>query len=233
MTAIWAGLLLLQAAAGLDDVLRRVQEAGAKGDEAKAMELLLEATKRYPDAPAVYVFWAGLYLRSDRPEPALAAAGKALSLDASYPRARFLKAVALLKLGEFRRALPELNAVLRDSPADAEALNYRGMAYAAGQEHASAEADFRAVLKSSPDDGTALVQLGKLLVETERAGEAAGILQRAVKATPRSAPAHYQLGRALQASGKKEEAAAAFAAARGIQEEDRARAAKELRGGMN
>jgi hypothetical protein len=58
-------------------------------------------------------------------------------------------------------------------------------------------------------------------------------LQHAVKLEPRSAPAYYQLGRALQSSGRSEEAMRAFAAAREIQEADRARAAKELRGGMN
>ncbi|MGH9673540.1 MAG: tetratricopeptide repeat protein, partial [Bryobacteraceae bacterium] len=96
MTLVLAFVLLQSPAT---DALRRVEELGAKGDAKAAIALLMEASRRFPAEPEVYLLWAQLYLRGDRPEPALEAAARALEIRPGHPRGHFLKGVALIKLG--------------------------------------------------------------------------------------------------------------------------------------
>lgn len=176
----------------------------------------------------VHLRQALLYLDNDRPALALEFVEKALALRPDYPRIRFFKGVALLKLGRFADSVAEFGAHLKAASSDAEALYYRGMAHAARQDFSSAEKDLRAARKLSPDSPGVLLQLGKLLLDTARGAEAVPLLRRRVELDPGHAPARYLLGRALQAAGRKEEADREFSAARRIQEQQRTRAIRDL-----
>lgn len=135
---------------------------------------------------------------------------------------RFQLAVSLDKAGDFKQAEGVLEALIKDAPKHAQALNYLGYSWAErGQRLAEAETLIRRALEVDPDNHYYLDSLGWALHRQARHAEAEKALAQAAAAIRASADAEEavvldHLAEVRQALGQSAAAAEARARAQAI-----------------
>ncbi|MBI3909638.1 MAG: tetratricopeptide repeat protein [Armatimonadetes bacterium] len=155
---------------------------GKLGMPKGAVEAVQHATRLAPGEPRYWVGLAKAWLFHDRPDEALRAADRALSLAPDDANARLARAMALA--GQART----------------------------GPEIAQAETAFRQAVECPRTDastaGAAWREFGKFLLEQGRPSEAIPPLQRALEEAPQDNAATYALARAYRRLGAVEKAQA-------------------------
>ncbi len=111
---------------------------------------------------------------------------------------------------EYREAARYFQQAVRDSPADAAAWSYYGIALAHLGRAGEAEAALARALALAPENPEAWFHLGVARSLREEWPEAASAYRRAVALTPDDMVAWHRLGVALAESGEEVAAAAAF-----------------------
>jgi tetratricopeptide (TPR) repeat protein len=97
---------------------------------------------------------------------------------------RLERAAGMISAGQLSSAEGELNAVLRRSPQDANALNLLGVVRAQQQRNAEAEQLFLRAVKSAPTLIGAYLNLARLYLELEKTDRALWAFTEAVKLSP-------------------------------------------------
>ncbi|OLC41425.1 MAG: hypothetical protein AUH43_24530 [Acidobacteria bacterium 13_1_40CM_65_14] len=137
---------------------------------------------------------------------AAAALERTLALNPRFVAARLKLALAYLRLGHDRAAEQQLDAVLRDEPANYRAYHdLAAIAYARGEfDHAEALERKALAIKSDYFDGWNA--LGAALIMKHQASAAVDALQKATDINPRSGQALHNLSLALAAAARRDEA---------------------------
>jgi hypothetical protein len=137
--------------------------------------------------------WLGSILRSGIPEtteqlsaafasPNLNFTGDNLDSSTKYPRilGKFAAVEALLKLGEFEKAIPHIEFVIEKRPRSALAYHYRGDALLGLGRYVEAVDEYRTCLAYNPGHIPALGNLGVALIQLQRHAEALQILEQII-----------------------------------------------------
>ena len=106
----------------------------------------------------------------------------------------FERAQRLLDKRRYREAVPLLNEIVANDPADFQAWTELGTAHLMGGDAAEAEKAYRRAIQERPTFVLALLNLGRLLKTQNKYAESIDPLLAAIQARPDSADAHFQLG---------------------------------------
>lgn len=195
------------------DALRALGKVAlARGETARAVELLDQARLRRPERPGFVVDHASALRAAGRPEEALTLLTQGIE---RWPRdsdLRFVRAMTMHSLGDEQGALWAMNEILDVDADHPGALNYIGFTWAdAGERLEEAEAMIRRALKRSPEDPAIVDSLGWVLYKRGEHGEARRVLERAAALDPRSADIRFHLAHVLRTLGEQAAAEAALA----------------------
>ncbi len=187
----------------------------AQGDFPRARQLLQEAVNGYPtedeEARAAAACELGNAFRGLGDLKAAADLYRqALALDPTHPTARFNLALTYNDLGEFERAISELDIILQLEPEDVDALVERGAAHAALERPDDAMESYRAALGIDPDRAEAHGGLGLVYYMMALCDLSADHYARSAVLSPDDPWPQYDLGLALEAAGRHAEADTAF-----------------------
>lgn len=133
---------------------------------------------------------------------------QAIALKDDFLEARLLRAEALVKMGQYKDALEDIEAVLAQDPENEAALLLRGKVRETTGAIEEAEADYRQVIELNPFNEQAFLNLGLLYIRLNRPADAVVLFDDAVELNPSCADAYRERGRAKLMSGDKEGAAA-------------------------
>jgi tetratricopeptide (TPR) repeat protein len=106
------------------------------------------------------------------------------------------KAVEAIEDKKPEKAIPYLNKLLANDPADHPAWTILGAAYSSQGDPANAERAFLKALEIKPDAGPTLISLGQFYFSQKRFDPAIEILEKATQTEPTSAVAFRLLGEA-------------------------------------
>jgi predicted Zn-dependent protease len=121
--------------------------------------------------------------------------------------AHYELALALIKMGLWETALPEMQAAVVCTPKSAQMHFYLGAVHLRLKHAPEATAEFDKALELDADHFLTNLKYGELLLLEGKASEALPKLNRAVKADAKSAEAHASLASAYEALGQKQNAA--------------------------
>jgi tetratricopeptide (TPR) repeat protein len=140
---------------------RRLDEARALIDTRQGHELLEQLAVQYPNDPEVLLLRTRALRMRNQIEPAIQSLKRAEEFGGQRPtieRERLL----LQARTDFRRAEPQLQALLDRNPDDPEVLLALALAWTQSRSYKKAEALAKAILERDPDDGFALCLAGRL-----------------------------------------------------------------------
>ena len=159
-----------------------------------------------------HVAQGSVLTEEDKPELALAAFERALSLDPENLFARRGKVEALLRLRRFDDALRAAQSNQQRFPGERIFADQIGTIYYTQSHYREAEQAFRHSLQLQPDSVFAYANLSAVLLSQNRQDEALHVLQQGLQVRP-TAWLYGNLGNALFVKGDYVGAAAAFEAA--------------------
>lgn len=168
---------------------RQLQRAAAleqQGQVARALEVLREVARDYPEASSFLTLGITLGRRGHHAESE-AVLRRCLELEPTLVRAQYYLSLALF--------------------GQAEALKQQGKATDAAARYEEAARWARRATDLVPGHGEAHFQLGLTLWCLDRKADAATAFRRAIDSRPDLADAHLWLGRVLAEQGQKDEAA--------------------------
>jgi tetratricopeptide (TPR) repeat protein len=183
---------------------------------ARALELLEACAASDTPAPATaqhHAAHAAALGRAQKHKEALAAAERAVALDANLGDAQHTRGIALEKLGREDESIAAFRAAMAASPDHFESLGALGAALmkrADFSEREEAVTLLQKAVKLRPGHVEATSNLGHALRHAGKIGEAIGVFRAAADARPDSADCHNNLGVALQESGQIADAMARF-----------------------
>lgn len=192
----------------------RLAEAHAlygAGKLAEAEALYDQVRAADPDnSDALHSLFA-IYMKTDRPEPAVACLKRLASLFPEDPRYTTACANALAERGEMDAALACYEEFLARRPAHADSsYNYARLLNAAGR-HEDALAEYRQALDQGIGQAEAVhTNMSVILSTLHRHDEARASLDRALSLNPRYVPALYNLGLMHEEYGRPAEARKLF-----------------------
>lgn len=193
-------------------------------DYQSAERLWADAVEKHPANVRAHQNLASALIEAGRWAEGLAAAQRALALDADEPDVRALVGRALVGLNRPAEALGHYDEALARDPGKVETLNNLGMAYAALGRWTEAIERYEQVLQRDPAHAEAHNNLGNALAAIGRLPEAVRHYERAVRLRPDFADAQTNWGRALAESGRPAEAVERFEAALRLQPDPAAHA---------
>ncbi len=161
---------------------------GEQRQWAKAAEAITRYVKLRPDDRATRRRLAGYLIEAQRFEEAAGHLDKLLAADASDAIAMTLKAVMLMRQGDFKAAEKTFNQVITENPNYGAALVNRAQLHLFQGEHAKAKTDLRAAgrLTNSPE---VLVQLGRFYLSFREYDSARQVFQDILSRNKNYAPA--------------------------------------------
>lgn len=178
--------------------LARLLSGIGRTDEAN--QKLLEASKRFPDLPALHKAKGELMLQTGRFEEAKHELSAALDKEDDLGT-RFKLGVALRRLRAFDDAVMVFDKVASvDKDYPGLALE-RGILFEATGQSARALEMYSDALRKAPNDVDLKLRVGSTQVIAGHADQAEVTLREVVKARPSSAEANHYLGRALLVRG--------------------------------
>jgi cytochrome c-type biogenesis protein CcmH/NrfG len=214
-------------------LLERAHSSGAiaNADPNYVLGLCYIAAKRYddarrafatqydfaPESAAAWLVTARMLFRQELASQAVAAAQKALQLDARIPLAHRLLGEIDLANADVTGALNELQQELRVNPLDGETYNRMGDAFIRGGQFARAQQVLDRAVLLEPNASGPYILLGRALLEEHDPVTATMYLQRAEKMDPSNAMVHMLLGRAFTMVGRKDDASREFEALQKLQ----------------
>jgi tetratricopeptide (TPR) repeat protein len=175
------------------------------GDLKQASQILAE-TEKVQLPPDTVVLVGKLWTDIGDFSHAVASFHKALSLNASVPRAHYFAGVAYTQWQRQAEAIDEFRAQLELTPDDPETKNNLGYVFIEQGKLADAESLFREVLQNHPGNGMAQYQLGKILLDRDDVRGALEQLEGAARALPDADYVHYQLQAAYRKASRIEDA---------------------------
>ena len=154
-----------------------------------AIDYYKKALALDPGSPAIIERLAETYAKSQRIRDAVLEAENALKADPDNLAAhRLLARIYVRTLGDqdpsanqketIRRAVDQLQAVLRIDPTDTESALWLARLYRFENEHNKAEEVLRGILRRDSSNQPALEQLSQLLLDEGRANDAISLLQQ-------------------------------------------------------
>jgi tetratricopeptide (TPR) repeat protein len=167
-----------------------------------ALAQIAQWQRKYPRHPQA-IFLHGLidYVGSNLQVPA-AKFREVLEIDPQRSDARSLLAELLLDLGQPQEALPHLEMLTREKPADLARKARLGVCLDMMGRQDEAKELLDAVLKQQPTHPIALLERGKLALREADLDTAESFLQNACAHAPGDYAAHYQLLQCLRRKGK-------------------------------
>ncbi len=197
-------LVLLAAAGGAASAPESAEALAAEAvrhwdDEEydKAIEKYHEAIRLDPRGET-YRALGWLYAERDRHDEAVAAFRAAIAADPSLePELRLSLGEQLLWADRPREAVPLIESVVAERPADVEAKRLLALAYRWSDRHENAERHYREILAADPGDGEARKGLGESLLWQGRFRESRDAFAGALSADPSDTEALVGLSRAL------------------------------------
>ncbi len=201
-----------------------------QGQLPKAEQALKQSLKALPASEELTLLLASAHEAQGEKKEAIEVLRQAVRRGAGEA-VRFQLAVSLDKSGDFKAAEGVLEALVKDAPKHAQALNYLGYSWAEqARRLPEAEALIRRALELDPDNHYYLDSLGWALHRQDRHAEAERALLRAAEAVsasqdPEEAVVLEHLAAVQEALGKPSEAQAARERARAIRERAAAAAA--------
>lgn len=183
------------------------------GDPARAAARFREVIARTPDDLDARVRLGRALVEAGHPDEALVELGRVIALgDDARPDvladAHEARAKALLRGGDSRGALGELNAALALAGDRASVHVGLGAVYARTGELERAATHLRRAVALAPSSSTAWNDLGVVLGRLGRPDDALGAHRTAVRVGPRDAAAHSNLGVSLANAGRLDDARA-------------------------
>jgi tetratricopeptide (TPR) repeat protein len=140
----------------------------------------------------------------------------AAKLDSRLPRLQYSMGLALLKVGQYDRAIVAFEAELGVTPRDFSTLYYLAYAHEAEGGLDAGYGRIQQALKLAPESPEANALAGKILMKQERPQAALVYLERAVNSDPGDPNNRYVLARVYQRIGRREDADREFAEVRRI-----------------
>lgn len=154
------------------------EAADRAGDTASALDLYGQAISEGKAGPRAYLRRGEIFLAMGRAQDAAAVFQQAMRAGIDTPDIRRGHARALLGLGQAEAALREYDLLLAGTPADARAMNGRGVALDILERHADAQAQYRMAAAAAPGDLSVQNNLALSYALTGRTAEAIDILER-------------------------------------------------------
>jgi tetratricopeptide (TPR) repeat protein len=131
---------------------------------------------------------------------------RAIALDKSQTRTKYLLGVALIRDGKPADAVPELRAALASNPQDVATKYHLALALLQSEQKDEARSLLTQVVQQDRRYADAYYQLGKLELEGGDAKEAISDLEAAAALSPRSDYIHYQLSLAYGREARADDA---------------------------
>src|SRR5690606_1476569 len=150
----------------------------AEGELQPALASFQRATELEPESFEAWIGLGKTLFGLGKVPPAIDAYRKALAVRDAATNERFTLAVWLAEEGMLRDAAPELERVLQDNPAHADAARWLGRCLTRLERIEPSVQAWRAVLRFEADDVEALMGLGKALFRLGKAKDARFPLQQ-------------------------------------------------------
>lgn len=129
---------------------------------------------------------------------------QAIVLKDDYIDARLFRAEALIKMGQFKEADEDLQAVIQAEADNESAILLRGQIKQMTGHAADAEADYLHLIELNPFNEQAYLALGALYIEQKELEKAVALFDEAIEVNPQFAAAYRERGRAKLLRGDKE-----------------------------
>lgn len=220
----------------IDAESRALLEAGQRE---QALALAQSAVARQGATGDDFARLGDLYGEMERHDEAAAAYEEAIERFTNAGDKRIwplllLRASELEAAGRWPEAKAALGSAIAMAPNEPLVLNFLGYSKLEhGEDLDAAEALVRKASELAPDNASITDSLGWALYKRGRYDEAIEVLQKAAMADPTQTEIHEHLGDALYAAGRRFEARFAWEAALATaDEEDAARIATKIRGGL-
>lgn len=180
-----------------------------QGKVQQALPLLVEQCEKTPrDAHAWFLLGACNH-QANKPEAALQALERALSLEPRHIQARCAKGAVLFDLGRLQEALHVYRKALHLAPTDAQLLLNMGVVLEQTGDLRAALERYDLALKHHPEFASAMLNRGALLIRLGRLEQALDNNKRLAALHPDWEHAQFNLGEVLLALGRWEDALAA------------------------
>lgn len=176
------------------------------GQYEQGMALLNTLQKANPNLAEIHAAIGETYADQGIYAKAIEEFRKALAIDASQTRTRYLLGVALIRDGKPAEAVPELRAALSSNPQDAPTKYHLALALLQSQMKDEAQSLLAQVIQQDRRYADAYYQLGKLELESGDAKQAISNLESAAALSPRSDYIHYQLSLAYGRDSRADDA---------------------------
>lgn len=166
---------------------------------------IIEAARRRNDPGMVLTVQINLQPKQNAPKPV----GTVSAVPAKIPEAAvklYNEALELVKSGDNKKAIEQLNAALKIYPEYLAALNELGVQHMRLKEFNKAEDYFKNATKLAPDAFTPRLNYGVLLVQMKNYPKAVDELYKALQKNAASAIGHLYIGRALVNLGSYDDA---------------------------
>jgi tetratricopeptide (TPR) repeat protein len=172
-------------------LIEKATEHIKKGEHAKAVGLLREASTVSPRLPEIH-YQLGLALRQSLANEAESEAAfrRVLDLDSSHAVARYQLGLLLRRRGDKVNASTEFRKAIQIAPSLAECYRELGRIALDERDWATAEAEFKKFLAWEPGDAEARYDLAKALKAKGQLDEAAQELRIAQRLNPALRTSH-------------------------------------------
>jgi len=177
-----------------------------QGDDAMAVQILLELAKENPSSAQHHNDLATAYIQLSQYRQAVDEFHEALRLDPDDQTIRLSYVKALVILGEYEIVLPEIQTYRHHKPHEFEGMYLMGNVYRGLGKYAEAETVLRQAVSVNPNHYDARYNLGFVLAKLGKPQEALVQLEKAVDLNPASSEARFQLAGVLRALGQEERA---------------------------
>ena len=157
-------------------------------DQTAFLEHVQEALQSEPNNGVAWAYVATIYRMQGKPEQALEAATKAITLLRAKPARRAmvysLRSDIYTDLEDGVKALMDLHSAIKDAPDTPNLYLKRGNLYAAMEQYDLAEVDMRKITSLAPEDATGYTGLAAIAIDQERYEDAIQNLNEAIKIAP-------------------------------------------------
>lgn len=184
------------------------------GRPAEAVPLLQQLVAKEPGMPNIYGELGESYLDLKQYQEALPVLRKAKDLDPESPTTRLQLAKALMGVGDFAAAVPELEFAVAKIPGYAEVHLFLETAYAHTNRIPETIKECQTVLQFFPNDFGSYLILGRFLELSSDFAGAVPNLKKAAALDPKAPEPHIFLADAYAQLGRQSDAAREKAAAK-------------------
>lgn len=157
-------------------------------DQTAFLEHVQEALQSEPNNGVAWAYVATIYRMQGKPEQALEAATKAITLLRAKPARRAmvysLRSDIYTDLEDGVKALMDLHSAIKDAPDTPNLYLKRGNLYAAMEQYDLAEVDMRKIASLDPENPTGYIGLAVIAMLQERQEDAIQNLNEAIKVAP-------------------------------------------------